>query len=125
MRTAKVTLNEVEVEIKERRARENAAWLKKTLEGPVKGVVEKLAGAMAAGIDQPDQVTQAMTATTEVLGGVFDLVLDLLKEYAPEHEKDFEACYASEAVAAFVEVVKLALPFQSLLQLFKALKNLG
>ena len=125
MRTVTVVLGGEDCEIRELRARKNAKWLKK-LEGPLQDVVRMVVEGMGM-----DDITDGaamgtlLASVTEFLAGSFDLVLDLLIEYAPELQQRFEDCYTSEAVEAFVQVVQLALPFGDLIKKLGGLRGLG
>ena len=70
--------------------------------------------AMETDVDDdkaPDRLQVLIGKVTQLVGNSIDQVLDLMVEFAPDLEEDVDECYTSEIVPAFVEVLKLAVPF--------------
>jgi hypothetical protein len=127
MRTVSVTLNGEEVEIRELRVRANEAWLQ-DLEGPAQEVMSLVSEAMATDVEDADQVQTLVRQATGLLSGSMGRVADLMVDFAPYAEEQIEQAYTSELIPAFLEVVKLALPFdaiRSAMQEIQALQTIG
>ena len=112
MKTAKVVLAGQEYEIKELKTRRLSEWLKE-LEGPVSDALSVVSEALSYDAEGGDDESSIALASrvTSLLAGSVDKVLDLMVSFAPDLEKAINDCYTSEAVPAFVEVLKLAVPF--------------
>ena len=110
MKTATVVLNESEHEVRELKTRKLSKWLDK-LEGPVAQALAVVAEVMDTDTGNPEGMTDMVSKITAVLSGSIDKVLDLMIEFAPYLKDEIDECYTSEVVPAFVEVLKLAVPF--------------
>jgi hypothetical protein len=119
MKKAKVILDGKEYTVKELRHKANAAWRER-----IKQPINELFGALNGletelnNVDDLVQVVQSISGN--VIGSV-DVLSDLLVGYAPELKDAVDEGYDSEIVDAFVEVLKLAFPFGSVVKMFKSL----
>ena len=110
MKTATIVLHDEEFTVQELKARKLSAWLTK-LEGPLVAAMTLVGEAMDTDVEAPDKLQALIGKVTQLVGNSIDQVLDLMVEFAPELEGDIDECYSSEIVPAFVEVLKLAVPF--------------
>jgi hypothetical protein len=110
-----VTLGEREYVIAEAKTRQNAAWRAKFAEP-----FADLSAVMGGDLNSAVTMQQLVTLISGKVVQSVDIIKGLLYDYAPALAADKERieseCYDSEIVAAFVEVLKLAYPFGSLIQ---------
>jgi len=114
-RTATITLADTEYQVAELKTRKNARWLQ-GLEGSVREVIEKV--LQAADMEMDEEGGKKLLAELgSLLSGSMDTLLDALIEFAPDLKDEIEDSYTSELIPAFVEVVKLAVPFEQIQQM--------
>jgi hypothetical protein len=118
-----VTLAERQYVIKELPSRKNMAW-RQALQAPFGDLVDALASAPGIEVDNTAGMTQltdlVRTLTSRVFGSI-DLMRDMLFNYSPalaaDRERIEDEGFDSEVVSAFTEVLKLAFPFGSMIDL--------
>lgn len=103
-----------------------ARWRQK-LAGPFAQVASTLANWKEIELSKVEDVASLLQVVGVPLIGSVDLVVELLFEYAPELQADRERIEAEafddEALAAFVEVLKLAYPFSQLAQMIQTIRK--
>ena len=112
-------LDDKEYTVKELRHRENAAW-REGIKGPINDLFSTLEG-MEADLDNVGDLVQVVTNISGSVIGSVDVLGRLLISYAPELAEAVDEGYDSEIVDAFVEVLKLAFPFGSVVKMFRSL----
>jgi len=110
MRTAKVTLNDQEFEIRELRSRENAAW-RKSLREPFDELARTLEGAPDVSLTDGSGIAGLIQSSAGLVVGSVDIVIGLVLAYAPELKTIAGEAYDSELMEAFGAVLGLAYPF--------------
>jgi len=112
-----VTLGGREYTIKTLPIRQSRKWREK-LAGPFGELVDVLEGAGTIELNSWRDIAGLVRVLSGRIIGSVDLILDLLFDYSPELRADQEwieeNAYDEEAMAAFVEVLKLAYPFGKL-----------
>tara|TARA_R110000868_G_scaffold27521_3_gene104318 strand:- start:541 stop:888 length:348 start_codon:yes stop_codon:yes gene_type:complete len=100
---------------------------RQALEQPFGALVAVLENADSIELTNLSSVAGVVQAFAGTLVGSVDILLDLLFAYAPELAKDRERieneAYDEEALAALVEVLKLAYPFGTVLGLVTGSKT--
>jgi hypothetical protein len=114
MRTIEVVLGGQTFTVRELPVRKNAGWRKQLAE-PFAELVQRLAAAPEAKIDDAKSLADLVQSLSGVLIGSIDTLVDLLLAYSPEltHVREFveENAYDSEIMEAFTGVLGLAFPF--------------
>ena len=127
-KTTKITLAGREYTIRELTSRRNAGWRKKLAE-PFGALVTRIEAAGETDITSPRELVSLIRETAGTLLESPDLLAELLFDYAPElaadRERILEEAFDSELMTAFVEVLKLAFPFGSLVEKLSGLRSLG
>jgi hypothetical protein len=132
MQTVTVTLAERQYLIKELPSRRNMAW-RQALKEPFGDLVDALANAPGLEVDSTAGLQQladlVRTLTSRVIGSI-DLMRELLFDYslslAEDRDRIEEEGYDSEIVGAFTQVLQLAFPFGSIINLAsKAIQKAG
>lgn len=125
MKTVTVTLGERSYEIRPlpiRKARE----IREKFTAPFEQAIAALDQVPQTDINDVQSLGKIALSLKDVLLGSVDLVLEILFAYSPELAADRERieaeAYDDEAIAAFVEVVKMLYPFGGLAN---ALSGLG
>jgi hypothetical protein len=111
MRTAKIILNEQEIQITELKIRQNAKWVQ-ALKDEAREPVELILTAFEVDLQDENQRAPFLAQVWDLVGDAQDTIADLAVLFAPEHKDLIEDAYASEVMAAFIEMVKLAVPFE-------------
>lgn len=132
MRTEKITLSGVEYEIKELPTRKNAAW-REMLQAELKPLAEMLtSGPIFKGDISNIPIVSILDMVQAVAGLLVqsaDTIRSLVYAYAPAVASDAEAieegAYDSEFLDAFIQVLGLAYPFGSYVQIIKRLSQSG
>jgi hypothetical protein len=127
MKTATITLGGQTYTVAELPLRQNAAW-RQRLSALVASVTD-LVGALQIDLANTGDLVSVVNQVRDVLLEAPDQVAALLFDYAPELAADRvrieNEVYESELLTAFVEVLKLAYPFGSLLSLANGLTPKG
>ena len=114
MRKATVVFEGKDYVIQEMRHRLNKKWRKK-----LEGHVEEVAAAIGQGTELEVSELNSIAQLIRSVGGFVlqsvDLMGELLVEYCPTLSDAVENGYDSEIADAFVEVLKLAYPFSSMI----------
>lgn len=120
MRTAEITLNGKTHTLEEPKVRATARWIK-LLEDEIREPTMFLLGMLDADLESEEARENLVTQGLALLGDSLDTVTDLAIEFAPALKDQIEDSYASEVVLAFMEMIKLAIPFEvnPLLELVK------
>lgn len=115
-----VKLAEQEYTIRQLPMRQARQW-REALGGPFGELTQVLEGAGKIEISNAADIAAVVRTLSGTLIGSIDKLLDLLFAYSPElaadRERIEENAFDDEALAAFVEVLKLAYPFGGLLAL--------
>lgn len=124
MQTIKISLGGREYELRPlpiRKAREIREKFTESFEQ----IVDAINQLPNLALDDVHALGDIVTAVKDVLLGSVELVLEILFAYSPELAADRERieaeAYDEEAIAAFVEVVKLLYPFGSLANVLSGL----
>lgn len=127
MKTTTVTLGGQTYTVVELPLRRNAAW-RQRLTTLVASVTD-LVGALQLDLTNTGDLVSVVNQARDVLLEAPDQLAALLFDYAPELAADRvrieNEVYESELLTAFVEVLKLAYPFGSLLSLANGLTPKG
>lgn len=127
-KTVRVTIAEREYEIEELRSRANAEW-RQRLREPFGALTARLESAGQTDVTKLGDVAQLVKETAGTLMNAPDLLAELLFAYSPvlaaDQERILAESYDSELMSAFIEVLKLAYPFGSVVTKLGGLKNLG
>jgi len=122
MKTITVKLNEHDVVINPLKTRATAAWLKK-VEVEVRGITDIVLTAPETDLTDYEAVRGLVSNAVSAIPNMLDKILDLMIEFSPENKDIINECYPDEAIAAFVEVVLLALPFDQVMPKLKAITS--
>jgi len=118
VRTVDVTLGGRKYTITELPSRQNAEWRQQLAE-PFGELASLLESAMDLELSGPN-VARIIRSVSSVFIESADTLVELLFSYSPELEKDRayiqDHAYDSEIMTAFLEVLKLAYPFGSLVE---------
>lgn len=104
MRTTTVVLDGVEYVLQEKRARENRAW-----RGELEGHFSDVAAVLDNDVDTGSGLASVVRVISGKVLGMVDVVVDLVRSYAPELPLD--EAYESEIIEVFWGVLGLAYPF--------------
>lgn len=115
IRVATVVLGEKEYQIEEAPILRSRAW-RKTFYNTLMPLLKELGGVQGIEFDRPEDLLQLVPLAEQIVVNALDEVVDLLLLYSPilEEDQDYILNHATErqAVAAFQEVLKLAVPFE-------------
>lgn len=121
-----VTLGGEAYEIKPLAMGPSRAW-RDSLGEPFARLIDAMQGATALELDDLQGIGQLVDVLKTVLMGSIDLCEDALFAYSPALEADRERilaeAYDDEAMAAFIEVLKLAYPFGGILKLAQSIPS--
>lgn len=116
--TVTVTLGGEAYEIMPLNMKASRVW-RKTLGEPVGQIVDAMQSADAVALDDLGSIGQLLDVAKRLAMGSIDLCVEALFAYSPALQADRETIEENatdaEAMAAFVEVLKLAYPFGALL----------
>lgn len=119
MRTIKVTLDGQEVEVRELRSRQNAAWRQRLLEGPLAELTAALEAAPNVDLTDGQALAGLVRSVSGVVLGSVDTMAEMVAAYDEKLAEVVPKAYDSEIVEAFTAVLGLAYPFGVLLQKLK------
>lgn len=119
MKSIDVELGGQKYEVRRLSIKGSREW-RKQIEGPVGELVNVLISAPGVRLDDVSAIGGLLGVVKDVLLGSVDLIIEALFAYAPslnsDRERIEEEADDEEALAAFVEVLKLAYPFGSLIE---------
>jgi hypothetical protein len=115
IRVATVTLGDKDYEITEAPILRSRAWRERFYQ-TIAPLLKELGGVQGVEFERPDDLLQLLPLAEQIVVNALTEVVDLLLLYSPELEadQDYILNHATErqAVRAFQEVVKLAIPFE-------------
>lgn len=120
MRTALVSVDGKEYTLRELRHRKNKTW-RKELEGHITRLTSSIAQTAEAEVTEVKVITQLVRDIAGFLLNSIDVMCELIIMYAPSMEEAIEDAYDSEITDVFLEVLKLAYPFSSMIDTLKRL----
>ncbi len=113
-RSVKITLAEKEYTVSELKGRDNAKW-RTSFEHFFSDLASLMEKAPEIELTNMASLAGLIRSGSSLLLHSIDKVKELLLEYAPNISDVIDEAYDSEVMAAFLEVLKLAYPFGTLL----------
>jgi hypothetical protein len=115
IRVATVTLGDKDYEITEAPILRSRTWRERFYQ-TIAPLLEQLGGVKGAEFETPEDLLQLLPLAEQIVVNALTEVVDLLLLYSPELEadRDYILNHATErqAIRAFQEVLKLAIPFE-------------
>ena len=115
IRVATVTLGDKDYEITEAPILRSRAWRERFYQ-TIAPLLKELGGVQGVEFERPEDLLQLLPLAEQIVVNALTEVVDLLLLYSPELEadQDYILNHATErqAIRAFQEVIKLAIPFE-------------
>jgi len=126
MRTVTVELGGKPYELKELSLKKGSSWRTALSDRftDFAGVFEHIASAGDVDVTDGEALSQLLSGIARPLLGSIDLVFELVIQYDPEIKKLEDEVTPTEILACFVEMLRLAYPFDVILDKVKGLKDL-
>lgn len=116
-----ITMGDQTIHISQLPIRKNEAWRRRVFESEFKSLFRQFQKMQDLGDKEGAAFEVVLDLATQIFQKGPDILIDLLTGYCPELSKEYleNECYDQELIDAFVAVLRLAFPLESLMEIFK------